>query len=204
MSDFKMNWIEEFLPNERELNIFDIGAHNFVDSIGFKHYFPFSNVYAFEPSTRNYNLYSKTAQQYGVKTFRLALSNKDGTSTFYNSKDLGGVEWTASGSLLKPTDKGCERIRFEADEVVNTLTLNTFCKQNEIDHVDIIHMDVQGAEHLVLSGMGDYRPKILFCETCEYENYEGSEDLNKLLDIIHSMGYSIQENLQNDTLFIYE
>ena len=36
-----------------------------------------------------------------------------------------------------------------------------------------LHMDIQGAEYYAVKGFGDtIRPKILFCETCEYDSYK--------------------------------
>jgi hypothetical protein len=63
-------------------------------------------------------------------------------------------------------------------------------------------MDVQGAEHMVLNGLGDFRPKIIYAETCEYPNYEGSGSLEFLESYLFNMGYEAKEKLTYDTLYV--
>ena len=90
--------------------------------------------------------------------------------------------------------------------IVPAITLEDFCKENNIDHIDVIHMDVQGNEYWAIKGLGDNKqlyPKILYCETYEFHTYETNgiklEDLDNLL---FSMGYQIGLRLQFDTLYI--
>jgi len=192
MSDFNLNWAQEYLGKKHDLIIFDIGAYNFQDSINFKNHYPNSEVYSFEAYSTNVNKYGNQARNRGVKVFQLALSNVNEEKIFYNSVDMNGTEWTCSGSLLKPSEK--EQFLHPGlnynnqGEIVQCTTLNNFCEENNITDIDIIHMDVQGAEYYVVQGFGDIRPKILFCETCEYESYDGA--------------YKIEKRLQYDTLYI--
>lgn len=202
MSDFNNNWIEQYIPNRDTYNIFDIGAHNFEDSIRFSRVDSRYKVYGIEADPKNFERYSRGAMNNGVNAVNCAFSDKDGDSLFFSSDKLNGVEWTPSGSLLKPTDLLKQRISFSDGVKVETKRMDTFCKERGIQHVDIIHMDVQGAEHMVLKGFGSLRPDIIYCETCEYPNYEGSESLEYLLNLLDGMGYKVAEQLTYDTLFI--
>jgi FkbM family methyltransferase len=174
MSEFKHNWINQFFTNEK-LVIFDIGAYNFEDSIIFKNKFKNSEVYAFEASSVNYNTFHKNADINGVLTFNIALSNKIGKSTFFRSVSLNGMNWGASGSLLEPSDKLLKRIQFESDLEIETTTIEDFCKTHNIPNIDIIHMDVQGAEDLVIEGGMDFltnHTRYLYTEFSNIELYE--------------------------------
>lgn len=209
MSYFKMKWIDEFFDN-KELVIFDIGAFNFDDSVNFKINFPSSSVYSFEPFDHNIESYSQKAKSMGINVFKLAISDKVGKTKFYNSETFNGKEWTCSGSLLLPSKKSGTEIHpgliYNTEGVeVETTTIENFCDKNLIDRVDVIHMDVQGAEYYAIKGMGNkIRPKLIFCETCEYETYEGALTQKDLDDLLLSMGYKIKERLIYDTLYILD
>jgi FkbM family methyltransferase len=207
MSGFNKNWINEIIGDKEKITIFDVGAHNFSDSISFKKHFPNSEVYAFEAFDYNCKIYGSNAITNGVKIHNIAISDKSEEITFYNSTDLNGHEWTCSGSILKPSDKeGVEihpGLNYNKGGVkVMSIRLDEFCQLNKIDYIDVIHMDIQGAEYYAIKGLGKLRPKILFCETCEFESYVGALTLEDLDNLLFEMGYEIKERLTYDTLYV--
>jgi|LakMenE18May11ns_1017448.scaffolds.fasta_scaffold9948506_5 FkbM family methyltransferase len=207
MSDFNLKWIKQIIGAKENITIFDVGAFNFEDSIRFKINFPNANVYAFEAFILNCVKFSQKAIQNGVRTYNLAISDKNGETIFYNSTDYNGIEWTCSGSILKPSPKeGAELhkgLNYNKEGItVQTIRLDDFCKKNSIESIDIIHMDIQGAEYYAIKGLGEIRPKIIFCETCEYESYENSLTLNDLDNLLLEMGYEIKGRYTDDTLYI--
>lgn len=207
MSSFNQNWINEIIGDKEKIIIFDVGAHNFSDSISFKTNFHNSEVHAFEAFNYNCNTYGNNAITKGIKVHNVAVSDKNEEIIFYNSTDLNGIEWTCSGSILKPSIKeGVEihsGLKYNKEGVkVMSIRLDDFCKLNNIDYVDVIHMDIQGAEYYGIKGLGDLRPKIIFCETCEFESYDGSLTLDDLDNLLFKMGYKIKERLTYDTLYV--
>lgn len=208
MSYFNKNWVGEFLGQKENLIIFDVGAYNFEDSIEFKKSFPSSTVYAFEAFNYNFNTFSRKAIENGVNVYNIGISDKNGEVVFYNSIDLNGTQWTCSGSILKPTpQEGVEihpGLNYNREGFkIPTIRLDDFCLENNIDTIDIIHMDIQGAEYYGIKSLGEkLRPKIIFCETCEFDSYEGSLTLNDLDNLLFSMGYEIKERLIYDTLYV--
>ena len=189
---------------DRKIVVFDIGAYNFEDSVAYKNLFN-SEIYAFEASKKNYDLYLSYAISHGIKAYNLALSDINGKSKFYNSSKLndGGIEieWGPSGSLLEPSKSLKDRITFELPEEVECKTIEEFCLLNNIKNVDYIHIDVQGMEHRVLSGLGKIRPDYILAETCEYNSYNGSGSIEDLDEYLYSIGYSIEERMEYDTLY---
>jgi len=207
MSFFNLNWINEIIGNKENVTIFDVGAFNFYDSINFKRNFPKANVYALEAFAFNCQKYGQLAILNGVKIYNIAVSDKNGETVFYYSTDYNGKEWTCSGSILKPSDKGIIEIHpglnYSKEGIkVKTVRLDYFCKSNQIENIDIIHMDIQGAEYYAIKGLGPLRPKIIFCETCEYESYENSLTLNDLDNLLSEMGYEIKGRFTDDTLYV--
>jgi FkbM family methyltransferase len=87
-------------------------------------------------------------------------------------------------------------------ETVNALTISDYCYEKGIKRVDLIHMDVQGAEHLVIKGLGQYRPEVVFMETCEYAFYKGAGSFEELREYMECLGYILVERLDMDSLFI--
>ena len=210
MSEINLNTVNEILGNKKDLVIFDIGAHNFSDSINMKTRFPSAEVYAFEPDNLNINKYAKSALDSGVNVLQVAMSDENGEATFYNSETLNGTEWSCSGSILKPvtrngTKEGLhEGLLYNLEGYnVKTVTLETFCDHHNITP-DVIHMDVQGAETKVMNGFGKYRPKIIFAETCEFNTYETNTNLEEFDALMSKLGYVIHQRLTYDTFYVYK
>jgi len=206
-SYFNFEWVIKYIGKKNNLVIFDVGAFDFKDSIELKKYFSDSDVYAFEAFPNNFQKYGDDAIKKGVKVFNLAISEKNGDAIFYNSTSINGREWTCSGSLLRPSEKSKEihpTLTYnENGVIIKTIRIDEFCEKNNIINVDVIHMDIQGAEYYAVKSLGEkIRPKILFCETCEFEIYDGALTLEELDNLLISLGYEIKERLKYDTLYV--
>ncbi len=111
-------------------------------------------VFAFEPEPKNYSYLIKNIKLNNYKqttAFQKAVSDKNGiTKLFICSYDTGhhtinqsnGIEAYKHGRIL-------EREEFID---IETITLDEFFKNNE-KSIDVIKMDVEGAEFLALKGM---------------------------------------------------
>ena len=209
MSSFNHNWIDQYVSNKNELVIFDIGAFDFKDSITFKNKFPIARVYAFEADESNIQKYARFAENAGVNVFNIAISNKNGETTFYNSETLYTGTWTSSGSILKPNTRANSNegihhpgLRFNTTGYsVKCKTLETFCNENNITP-NVLHIDVQGAEKLVMSALGNYRPEIVFAETCEFDTYQSNTNIQEFDQLMNDLGYVINERFIYDTFYI--
>jgi FkbM family methyltransferase len=169
------------------LIIFDIGACEAEDSIRYSMLFPKALVYAFEPRDDNCNKAIELIHQY--KTSRiivenLALSNISGKTMFYLSEgepsDVKNTEhWdygNKSSSLLPPSEeikKHTDWLNFTTKIEVETMRLEEYVKKNRIETIDFAHIDVQGAELLVLEGAGEFLRtiKLIWLEVAAVELY---------------------------------
>jgi FkbM family methyltransferase len=111
----------------------------------------------YEKSLINLKNYNTT----NVSITQEALSNSVGTTSFYVSSGHPDYlentdEWdygNKSSSLLPPREVNQPKwMSFNEEENIKTNTIDNFCKENGIEKIDFIHMDVQGAELLVLKG----------------------------------------------------
>lgn len=139
--------------------IFDIGACEGLSTIIYSKLFPNAIFGLFEPLLQNCEIIRENLKEYGIqercKIFQVACSNQDGVGTFHvSSGQAPGVDgWDAgnkSSSLLPPQKhlqehRWCEFTKTEKVEIIK-LDSHDFTKPV------FVHMDVQGAELMVLTG----------------------------------------------------
>ncbi len=160
---------------EEKLVIFDVGACEGEDSIRYTKLFPDAKIFTFEPRPDNLEKIRKNLLHYGsnnIHVFELALSNQNGSAVFYLSSGKpenvkSDEDWdfgNKSSSLLPPSEemkKHHDWLKFSDSITVPTQTLKDFCSEQEIDRIHFMHLDVQGAELLVLEGSGGFLQKIV-------------------------------------------
>lgn len=180
------NILKKYIPEDAI--ILDAGAYNGHDSIDFVTIFPKSTVYAVEPISSIYNQLVENTKSYNnIKTFKLALNDTIANKTMFISSGYS----VQSSSLMKPKEHltmfpDC---KFEEKETVKTTTINQFCKNNNIDRIDFMWLDLQGNEYKVLSKADSilHTTKAIFAEYSLVEFYEGLmlyEDFKKYMDSI--------------------
>lgn len=155
-----------FNPN-KSFTFFDIGACEGLSSVRYLSLFPKTTMYAFEPVPKNFDQVLKNKKANNLKNmhpFKLGLSSKKGEAIFYISsgnppnKDRPADNSTSFGnkssSLYKPgkTKEIHPWLEFNETITIDTDTLENFCKEQNVNSIDFIHMDVQGAELKVLQG----------------------------------------------------
>lgn len=175
-------------PPTAPLVVFDIGSCEGEDSVRYARRFPRSRIFAFEPLPANQELIRVNFATHAVTNAELvplALSDRTGEASFYVSSgrprdEFAGKDWNygnKSSSLLAPAAPGPMHgwIEFKETIKVRTETLDNFCRQRGLGHIDFIHMDVQGAEQLVLNGTPAMLPHIsaIWLEVSARENYRG-------------------------------
>ena len=204
MSDLNTKWVLENF-SDKPINFFDIGAAQVSgDAIVFKTTLPNATIYAFECAEiyREHNF--QFAQWYDIKYFHCAMSDKNGTATFYPSDTYNGNHHPYSGSICKPTMTITSSGEFVWGEpyTVETIRLDTFCDKHNV-YPDIIHIDVQGAEYKVLSSMGNYRPLCIWAEVNEFENcYETNVKYKDFNELMISLGYIKHHSTGLDELYV--
>ncbi|MES2680310.1 MAG: FkbM family methyltransferase [Bacteroidota bacterium] len=161
------------LEREKVKNVFDIGACEAEDSIRYSSLFPNAMVYAFEPRADNIAIGQRSIKKYQRENIileNIALSNSNGVAEFFLSEgrpeDAGTEEWdfgNKSSSLLPPGEemkKHTAWLRFNKTVEVDTIRLDEYAKAKQITTIDFAHIDVQGAELMVLEGAGSFLNKI--------------------------------------------
>jgi len=198
--------------------IFDIGANNGSDTVDFAKRYPKGSIRAFEPDPRAYKkLAENTANNFNVFRYDFVISDTTGVITFNQSSGKNPFfkndsEWDFSGSIKKPKDhlKIHPWCKFEKEIIVKTYKLDRFCKILDIDFIDLIWMDVQGAEIYVLSSFENHlnNVKAIHTEVGLSEIYEKSTIKNELIEFMEKRNFSVDhvisnnEGVEQDIIFI--
>ena len=158
MQDFFKD-VSHCIPSFYPKTIFDVGANvgDFTNT-GIE-FFPKSNYFCFEPSEETHSKLIKKINNKNVSFYKMALSNVNDVLPFtknYNVCNSLVVE-KDSDKNNSQEDKLDIRIRaLSGDDIeienVQTMTLDNFCDQNNIQKIDLIKIDTEGFDFEVLQG----------------------------------------------------
>ena len=202
---FNLDWLKFLIDSPK--TIFDIGCYDGGDSVRFKQGFLSSNVYSFEASPTRINMLKNTSAQYGINVVEKAVCEYDGTIDFYESL-IDRTRVDAQGSIFKHTEfyKNTYPQVFQNSEHIEVpcITIESFCAQNNINEIDFVHIDVEGAELNVIKGFGNFLPKMVFIETLGDEMFHGGTKKEDVHNLLLSYGYFLAKDLFTDRLYILE
>ena len=216
MSEFNLQWVGEYLKREPDV-VFDVGCFDCADSIAFKLRWPGARVLAFEACPDNFRrIVTRLATMEDcpeIELFHFAMCDTDGEIRFFSNADAkmpGG--FGQSGSVLTPTQAidnkwrgGMGHITFKPQRMVPAARLDTFCSSHGLAAIDLLHMDVQGAESKVIDGMGALRPSMIFLEideVAEVGGYLGGTPMAELVERLTSRGYAEKWHSEHDALYV--
>lgn len=138
---------------------FDVGANNGFTSIPVAERNRDVTVYAFEPTPQMIAIIEeKTSGLVNYILTKAAVSDYNGTATF---NVAGNADWGCS-SLLPLSEKAHTEWYGRTDMLVteqievNVIRLDSFVEQNNITHINHLHIDTQGSDLKVLKGLGKY------------------------------------------------
>jgi FkbM family methyltransferase len=160
----------------------DVGAGIGMYSLRIAKVMQNGTVIACEPDPRSYYYLLKNIRYnklYNVKPLRVALSNKTGRVRLLMFERPG---WSSITTLHKA--------RVIGEVEVETTTLDRLVEDLKLRRVDLVKIDVEGAEINVLEGstytLSTYKPNMLI-------EVHGLDKLGRVKEILQSHGYRIRE-----------
>lgn len=125
------------------LVIFDIGGNvGQFTTLANKVFEGKARIYSFEPTLKAFNnLFQSLKDERNIELFRIGFGSEKGFIEIYYDK-AGSVQATAF------KDKG----KTLQSEIVQITTLDNFCEEMNISHIDFLKIDVEGYELFVLQG----------------------------------------------------
>lgn len=208
-AEFDLNGLPALLGREDPV-ILDVGCNDGSHTLKFLQLFPRARVFCFEPDPRARERFHLLVKSDRAKLFPLAISDADGTTTFHASGGQPPAEWgvtlpkgwDGSGSIKKPTGhiKTHPWCNFDQSFEVETRRLDTWSRAENVEHVDFVWADVQGAEaELVRGGTETFaRTRYFYTECVPTQMYEGQPTLTELLKLLPN--FRLVKRFRNDVL----
>jgi FkbM family methyltransferase len=186
---------EYYLPEKLNPKvIFDIGGNIGITSIYLAKLFPDSLIYSFEPMPENFEILQKNISHYkNIRAFNFGLGSKNGSFKVYLSSDpenYGGISFY-------PDAYGNQKGSYSSCVVKN---VNEIIKDLEIEKIDLIKIDTEGAEYDILSTL---KVDILRGASWITGELHGNRDF-ELLNYLNDLGFAISMTKKIDNrLFMF-
>ena len=173
--------------------IVDAGAADGIDTIEMAQIWSKGTIYAFEPIPKIYEkLILNTKKYKNIKCFSYALSNTVELKEIF----VSGGSSEFSSSLLIPKEHLSEHpeVSFSEKIQVQTLTLDSWAEKNNIDKIDMLWLDLQGAEPSVLKASPKILStvKLIYTEVSLKELYEGTTLYPEFRDWLKKQNFRVE------------
>jgi FkbM family methyltransferase len=175
--------------------IFDIGANRGNTVIKYANLFPTAKIYAFEPFVGTFEILKDNVKDISnINIFNFAIAEKIGETVFYSNKNEDTNSILSSSKIGLSSD---EQVKTIGQTIVNTETIDSFCSIHKIDKIDILKMDIQGAELLALKGaiklLEEKKIGLIYTETYFRRQYNNQPLFHEISKFLADYGYYIQD-----------
>lgn len=177
---------------------FDIGtnAGSFIKVL--QHFNIETNIHCFEPHPV---LHEKTKQVYPyVHMNNYCLGNIDGNIDIYIPQLSVGLSSVINRPVFSNLNQEINKINVECKK------LDTYCKENNIDMIDFVKIDVEGAEKLIFEGATELlQNKKIKCGIFEIGQtlYDANTHENEICNMLIGYGYEINRNISAADYLFY-
>jgi len=174
-----------FLHNDHPI-VLDVGANVGQSIRNFRNRFPRCTIHSFEPSPTTFALLKQNASTLkDVHLWNCALGSVSGEMKFLeNTKShmssflpLGEFGW---GTVAKET-------------MVETRTVDQFCHEQHIEHIDVLKSDTQGFELEVFRGaecaIRSSRIGLIYCEIIFSDMYKNRPSFAEIYEFLTSRDF---------------
>jgi len=203
---YYINDIDVELFHRKDLIIFDVGSRDCEQSIEFYHKFPNARIFAFECNPNTLPICRKNIENFKdrITLIEGAVCDYDGEITFYPiDQEKTVTTWVdgnpGASSLFKSSGNYDHVEKYVQTEVIsNCHRLDTVMQKYGIPKVDIIWMDIQGAELLALKSLGKYLNYVEYVYTevtYNSEMYTGQVMFEELHDFMLKNHYIVKNKL---------
>jgi FkbM family methyltransferase len=175
--------------------IFDIGANIGTVTQQYRSLFPAAIIHSFEPYIASYlSLEHRCSQDSNIFPHQIAICENTNKHTLYSNR-------SAPTNSLLPKDSRSDALWGRGLLDTNSLvevestTIDCFCAENHIRTIDILKMDIQGAELRALHGAEEALSRqaisLIYLEIIIGETYIGQPKLLEYIQQLDSHGYEL-------------
>ena len=191
-----LNEICQLLQKTPRPVVFDVGAHHGQTARTFAKSFPGGTLHCFEPFPDSFAELKKNSKNYPAANLEpFGFSDSIGQHEFHINAS------TATNSLLQleshaATTWGNSVLTTVAKMKCNFETIDGYLDRKGIQQIDLLKMDVQGAEYKVLKGaemsLRTDRIRNVYMEIITGETYSGQLRFVDYLSLMDSYGFRLQ------------
>ena len=202
-SRFNLDWPAQLGINPRL--IVELGAYDGGDAWRFRHRYPQARVVTVEADPDRIVAVRSALEGTGAEVHNFAACDTDGPVEWYPAAIDGTPQ--AQGSIFRHTEAYRRRFPF-VDQAEDPVTVegrrfDSFCAAAGLGAIDLLHMDIEGAEVSVLRSMGDLRPRLIYLEWRE-GSFVGHQEAAEAAALLGRMGYHLVADLGDDRLYRHE
>lgn len=142
-----LDYLKKKFNSSEKLVIFDVGANiggytkMVLESLGSK-----AQVHAFEPSFRTFEMLRKNVNNDLVRLNNIGCSDTTQTMSLYSDKKGSSL---ASVYNRRLDDYGISMKEVEQSEFIR---IDDYCRKNNIEHIHLLKLDIEGHELFALKG----------------------------------------------------
>ena len=188
-------WVQGQLIKNKFPTIFDVGAHIGNVTAVYRSLFPTATIHAFEPYPESFQaLKTRFHSDPLVKPHAAAVSDSAGVIEMNLNAD------TYTNSIFKSATQGAEfwgENRLDTREIIKvpTTTIDDYCRNHAIQTIDILKLDIQGAELKALQGarsiLESGRVDLVYMELLLAPTYQGQPAFEDYLHFFNEVGYTL-------------
>lgn len=183
-------YLQQFLPENPV--IVEAGGHIGRDAIQMAKTWPLGQIHTFEPVPHLYAQLVENTQPYpNISTYNIALSDTTGL----DQMNISSAECDAVSSMLAPKQFLEKRpdVSFMS-QTVPTIRLDDWAQQHNIDHVDLMWLDLQGYELVALQAAEHLLKtvKVIHTEVSIVERYASNPLYDEVKAWLEARGFVLQ------------
>lgn len=175
--------------------IIDAGAHTGETLTMAKRVFPAASIHCFEPDPDSFRDLSRVAANYrDVHLYQVALGDMSGSFDFFRNVESMTSSLLPTAMVAGKTEVGGLMVTRETI-AVSVMTLDEFCAEHHIEHIDLLKIDCQGFDLRVLKGaqrmLREYRVALIQCEAIFDPQYTGQGWFHEILGFLTNCDYAL-------------
>ncbi|MBS1986341.1 FkbM family methyltransferase [Candidatus Dependentiae bacterium] len=194
--------IKQYLPDDPI--IVEAGCFDGGDTLQLSAFWPQATIHAFEPVPEIFSMLThNTHHNPAIMRHNCALAAHTGTAQLHlSSRPTAPDEPFRAGSLLAPKERlTWSNVTYPKTITVDTITLDRWAEQQQLDHIDFLWLDVQGFALPILQAAPQILKtlRVLYVEVEFIEAYEGQHQYHAVRTWLESQGFTMIARDFDDT-----
>lgn len=174
--------------------IFDVGANRGQTTRKYLELFSDAVIHSFEPIHNFMQYYDGYKSNKRVVFNPIGLSDKEGEVEFFLNKSLDTSSILASAKINANSDDSCKTV---SKISIKTISIDQYCERNKIDAIDILKLDVQGAELAILQGaqrmLAENKIGVIYTESYFKQQYLNQPLFYDIAKYLNSFGFFLED-----------